>query len=111
MAAPPRVFPLGRSAERTPSSSCFDILAAVVHEVEIIEQVMDEPTGRSIAQLREVLSALPTQGFFRLLTAMVQAGKIALIGEDGGSFVEWRAADILPAVFEWYSPTTRPSAV
>lgn len=67
----------------------------MVYEFELIEQVMDEPTGMSIAQLREVLSALPAQGFFRLLTAMVQTGKVTLLGEDGGSLVAWRASDLL----------------
>ena len=63
-----------------------------IPEFEVIEQIMDEPRGRSVRWLMQLDSKMPRARWLQLLEGMWKSGKVALNDAAGRPLTHWEAA-------------------
>ena len=66
-----------------------------ISEWEIIEQVMDEPLGRSVGWLQGIAASSDSSLLFRLLNGMWQSGKISFADSNGRTMADWEVTAFL----------------
>ncbi len=66
-------------------------------EHEIIEDVMDEPIGLSVARIHSHLPQLPLADFLLLVQGMAGSRKIRLVDSKGLPLEQWKVAEFFRA--------------
>ena len=66
----------------------------MIVEHEIIEQIEEEPNGRSLAWVCDLARRLGKDDPLRVLEAMVEAGLISLTDERGRPLEPWECSEI-----------------